>query len=97
MKFVIELIKYLLEHFFSTINFCTSVKINVFAFIESGLSPNKSTSNGMLHSDIKVCLLCSLDIFHNFGHYIWCEGIMQYLWTSITDKEVLWDRYICLV
>ena len=27
------------------------------------------------HSDIKECMLSSLDIFHNLGHYIWRESV----------------------
>ena len=45
---------------FSTVNFCTAVKIDVFVFIESELSPNRSTSKVMWQSREIVCIISSL-------------------------------------
>ena len=53
-------VRYSTNRLVSTINFCTSVKIDVFVFIESELSPNKSTSKVMWQSGEIVCIISSL-------------------------------------
>ena len=52
-------VRYSTHRLVLTINFCTEVKIDVFVFIESELSPNRSTSKVMWQSGEIVCIISS--------------------------------------
>ena len=52
--------RYSTHRLVSTINFYTAVKIDVFVFIKSELSPNRSTSKVMWQSGEIVCINSSL-------------------------------------